>query len=445
MMKFKFILMFAMIFLAMPLVMGAEFDNRLTYSDDDTKVTVKNWFGFGGDIAEMELITPRVNRVGVGKDLHPMIWKVNTFDEDYINAFGVTEIIDIARGNDDLEFHFEIAVYEDVEVQDYSESCISGGMNINGSRNKDICTKEKSGTHLENKLVRWDDFNSKAFPKGEITLALTTDVGIGDHYDAIPTLFGERVERWAEWTESLNENLIVYYKLDETTGTNALESVFRIHNGTAQDWVDSDWVGGIIGNGAEFSKGDADRRINISEIIMDGLQNFSISMWVNLSIDGSNENMFGSFNQEYGTGDWFAFSKAGAEDYWNFGFNIDGTTRQIHNEEIPVAIDIWYHLVAVYNGTGVDFFINGSKVNDSGGYSATNNEAFISTRAALLLWFHKKVLEIIVAAEYEMKAAATGEPEPLSPTFIRIGLIPHARPAPTPKRTAFRGMLENRP
>ena len=353
MMKFKFILMFAMIFLAMPLVMGAEFDNRLTYSDDDTKVTVKNWFGLGGDIAEMELITPRVNRVFAGEDRRVMIWKVNTFDNDYVDGFGTTEIIDIARGNDDLDFHFEVAVYEDVEVLEYDDDCEKDTLDINGSTKKGRCTRIVSGSHLENKLVRWDDFNGKTLPKGEITIALTTDVENGDHYDAIPTLFGRPVDRWAEWTAGFNDNLILAYEFDERTGTNLQENVSGIFNGTAFGWENQDWVDGIIRNGANFSESTDDQRINISAGAFTGMQNFTISLWFNDTNQGAS-NEFIMHNSNFVNSDDIFMFRLPNENTQSFAVTINGIANKSLSGDIVYNLDsLWNNLVGMYNGTAI--------------------------------------------------------------------------------------------
>jgi len=69
---------------------------------------------------------------------------------------------------------------------------------------------------------------------------------------------------------------------------------------------------------------------------------------------------------------------------------------------------------------------------------------FMLVRAAALRGLNRDALNARVAAMNEIKAPASGETEPLSPTLIKIGVTPHAAPAPNPKRYALCGIFDNR-
>ena len=70
---------------------------------------------------------------------------------------------------------------------------------------------------------------------------------------------------------------------------------------------------------------------------------------------------------------------------------------------------------------------------------------FILLMASLRSRFTKDKPKITIAAVQEIKAPTAGEVWPLSPIFIRIGVIPVHKPALIPKRNNLRGMPENRP
>ncbi len=69
---------------------------------------------------------------------------------------------------------------------------------------------------------------------------------------------------------------------------------------------------------------------------------------------------------------------------------------------------------------------------------------FMEKRSVLLFWFNRDILRTTVAARNEMKAPANGAPDSPSPSFTMIGLMPHTRPAPIPRKIALRGMPEVR-
>ena len=102
--------------------------------------------------------------------------------------------------------------------------------------------------------VRWLDFNEKAeLPKGNITIALVTDVYANEKVEWIPSMFGIEITQWATWTEALNVDLRVHYTMDTDVGEVIPDSL-----GVADLWYNSSvaFVGGKIGNAGNFSQTD---------------------------------------------------------------------------------------------------------------------------------------------------------------------------------------------
>lgn len=85
----------------------------------------------------------------------------------------------------------------------------------------------------------------------------------------------------------LTDNLVTYYKLDETSGTN-VEDIHGTNNGTANDArVFTTEATGIINTGADFTGGDdyINTNFNIYDVIdFDG--NWSWNFWIKGSDDG---------------------------------------------------------------------------------------------------------------------------------------------------------------
>lgn len=377
-MKFKLLIPIIMILLIVPMVSALDFDNFKEYSDDDRKVTITNRFGFGDKIAEIELITPRVNNVIPGKDRRVMIWEVENFGDLYLNALKEVDILNMKT--DRLEaknFHYEIAIYEDVVIQDYKETCGEDTLYVNGSINKGDCTKSISGTHIENKIVRWERYNTQDLPTGNLTIALVTDVNFGDHYDGIPTIFGEKLTRWAEWTESLNQDLLLYFALDENTGTNVQENVSGVFDGTTFGMDDADWVTGKINNAAQFRNTGETIRLSTADAFK-GIQNFTIQTWVNPESGGDGNQRFNQNIFTSGSGDWFSMTAfTSAASGISFDINIGGTSIGI-NSGTTLTKGVWAHLVVQYNGTAITLYENGVLVDS--GVGAWNNAAFVTTR-----------------------------------------------------------------
>ncbi len=67
-----------------------EFDNRLTYSNNDLKISLDNWFGLGKNLGVAELKShPEVNYVKqVGAGSQVVMWYEFDFPERYVDGLG---------------------------------------------------------------------------------------------------------------------------------------------------------------------------------------------------------------------------------------------------------------------------------------------------------------------------------------------------------------------
>lgn len=342
--------------LLMSSISALEFDNVKSYSNDNRVVTITNAFGLGDDIAKIELTTPFVNEVARGENQRVMIFEVENFGGTYTNALKETEIINMKNSkSENKDFHYEYAIYEDVEVFDYEESCEYEYLSINKTY-KRVCKMIKGDSHFENKIVGWKKLNSKDIPKGKLTIALVTDVEAGDYYDGIPTIFGEKLTRWAIWTESLNVGLVAYWNFENETANslNLVDNVRGIHNGTNNDT--SNWTTGIIDNGLSYSPNN---RTDILDSADWDVDEYTISIWVNPNSIGT-----GTIYDRYNgaaAGDRAGLISLMANNSIRYITEIDGNGTRMYSEDL-IAINTWTHLVVNYNTTDMNMWVNGTKV-----------------------------------------------------------------------------------
>lgn len=202
-------------------VSAFEFDNKKYYDEETETITFKNSF-LGliplDTFAVAQLKTPKVNPVIFGKDRRVMIWDVELYLDEYDNFIKAMEIYDFNQGEYVNEgYKWQVAVYGDVRAYDYPEVCTDNNIpSKNGSKAEgQTCTGTRNFVGYERGIVGWSDLTEIKLTKGNHTIALVKDVAPGEHQDGIPTLFGKRIDEWAEWTDSFNVGLVTYYDFEE--------------------------------------------------------------------------------------------------------------------------------------------------------------------------------------------------------------------------------------
>jgi len=261
-----------------------EFDNSLSYSEDKMIVKITNAFGLGDEIGEATLkshTTPdEVLIVPTGKNQKPMFYDFN-FSEEYENGLGEVEFRDLKTGNLlEKEYHFEIAIYGNLERTDYKTEC-NEKTYLNGSVGE-VCEKKIIGSHIENAIVGWKELD-RNIPSGFHRIALVTDVNAGDYIDGVWEIAGKKISEHASWTTELNNNLVAYYTLNETTGNYANNSVSNgtLNNGTIIGGI-TKGVAGKIGTAFQFDGANA--RLNLSTTMYNSTNgSLTFWFWVNFS------------------------------------------------------------------------------------------------------------------------------------------------------------------
>lgn len=145
------------------------------------------------------------------------------------------------------------------------------------------------------------------------------------------------------WTIGLNVDLIFYYNLDETSGTEAEESVSGVIDITG---LTDNWTTGILGNGYWFpGVGDVDTGINLSQFGT----NFTMNFWLNRTgtmdvgarIFDSDPDLLIRVNREN-----------------NIDVRFNGT--ETPGVDTILVLGRWYMITITRNDSGVAVWLNGT-------------------------------------------------------------------------------------
>ena len=350
------------------LVASAEWDNCKEVSEDKLKVKIKNNCLLGLDIpfvtnelATITLDTPLNNYVGGGYG------KVAQFTvytkEDYSNALRLLEFYDkkLAKeqNGDFLDYEsniiFDLKYYngiKNITIPKYSVSC-EDVQNVNGTI-ESVCEDVENGT-MTYQEEDWLPLDDKDFKKGQnITVGIFTDVQAKDNYEWEGTFFGEKIDTsiWAEWTASLNVNLISYQKLDETSGTTTLDEI-----GHSVGTLNSDnWSVGLINNGQRFNGARVLDMSNNSNFNFSG-KDFMIQIWFTWeSWSGNYAGLLTKSDPTEANYD-IEFARLTTNNLRYIVTKQAGGTAQIITSDVNTAG--WKHMVFGYNGTGIVVYLNG--------------------------------------------------------------------------------------
>jgi len=282
-------LMLCIVMLTPVLVSSANFDNvksDLIKGDGISeygKIEIKDWFGLQ-KLTDLEL-------------------KENT-DTCISSCSAITEIIMYQSGAlvDDIKFLIQsgedwkpttikdYTIYiqtgtQEIDIEDYEQQC--SNKLIEGTKNNSMsndCSLVKTGTHKETENVYEVYTLGTTVPIGTYNIKIEGKKNALDTIDWQITSQGKLIDEWAIWGSSLQTNLLNYFKLDTTTGTIAVDSM-DFQNGTGNGIANDNWITPGALNGAIRLNGvDEWFSLNTNDYKF-GLQNFSISFWMNTTDD----------------------------------------------------------------------------------------------------------------------------------------------------------------
>lgn len=334
---------------------GFEFDNVERYDTDTKTFTINNcniWIGTcvitGERLVTAQLTTPHNVMVARGNDMLVGEFTFKTSGE-LLDVFSGLYLKDMKSGNSiSRGKQYKYKTFKEVSVDDYETVCEEVETH-NGTSFQ--CQRIEVGNHLETQM-EWKPIsnpNNVFIPNTVYEIGVFVDVEKDDYGDWVPEFYNYHlVEEWATWTESLNANLIIYYKLDGTPDP-VLDSANYL-NGTNNGATSGQ--SGIIGNGYSFDTSSEDSIISgiIPEIVN---TNWTISLWVNSTGIGIDQFLAGT-RQSSSSNYWFieilanSSVKVESGDMGLFILGVDSLTS-----------NTWHHIVLQVAANNVSLYIDG--------------------------------------------------------------------------------------
>ena len=296
-------------------VTAANWDNSISYSDNDLQVTFKNGFGLGSEIGTASLTShgsvDEILKVMPGKEVLVMTYEFD-FAEFYESGLGEVTFKDMRTGkNLDKEYFFATPIYSTTKInQQHTRTCdkrVENSLNGSSQLIEENCIVSSSGGKDSTYISGWKRITNNNIPQGVQTFGLITDVNKEDYIDGIWEITGKRVKRHASWTEALNVDLKSYYTFNESFEDVRAYATAGIHGNFSDSvtGINATWAGkpgdnslfarpGFI-NGSLYidSSGSPNAKINFSTYRKWGVfddANYTVNFWVNTS-GGMTSNM----------------------------------------------------------------------------------------------------------------------------------------------------------
>ncbi len=215
-MKKLIILMFVMVFF-LSFASAFEFDNKLTYSNNDLKVDFDNSIlgliktSYIGSIKlESHHDVNYIKRVGAGSRV--TMWYESNFVKLYKKGLG-TPIFTDERTGEIVEREWRYVYWGDENYESPVVSC-KNRLNVNGSIDNK-CTN--LGTETKTRKA-WLPYNSRDIPKGKIKIGIEVNVRVNDYIDGVWEIVGKKIKKHALWEAGLEIGLDSWYKFEEDAG-----------------------------------------------------------------------------------------------------------------------------------------------------------------------------------------------------------------------------------
>ncbi len=288
-MKKLFVLSIICMVLLVGTISAFEWDNKITYSEEDLKIELRNSFLLipttliGTAELKSHKSVDQVLEFGFGKKEVVMYYDLDWF-EFYENALGEVYFTDQRTGEEiQKDYSFVYWTNETYEKDIYGRKC---SKSENGTN---VCENVLTG---KEDLIRgvWKPYNSNDIQKGKIRIGLKTYVGENDYIDGVWTIAGKKVEKHAGWLASLNSGIIRYYKLNESVGNGTASDSIGEQDCTVNNAVQSN-SGGKIGGSVTFDSTQFDEYLDCTNDQSD-FNDYSISAWVYLDSGVSTSNDF---------------------------------------------------------------------------------------------------------------------------------------------------------
>ena len=339
------------------IVNALEFDNVKNYDEETKTIEIRNSvlgipFLQLGKVAEIELKTPQNYLVTRGYQ-KVAEFEINLFT-DYDLAFKELELYDKNNGDKKFVRDYDYKYKTIQQVPDYKTVC-DESFSKNGTVEHTNCRQEQIGLKDE---VMWVDLGLSNFKDGDVKIiGIFTNVQPGDRVEWIPNFFGVRINEWSIWTESLNVDILGYWKFNETSGV-VLDSTGNNFDGSNNGSTRG--ATGIIENAFSFDGVDDDVEINSIVSTFDALQPFTINYWQNGGTAATNENIY-TIGNIASSSPFVGLTVSGTGNNVAFSVRNDANSiKQVANSSLDLKDGNFHMLTGVFNGSDYRMYMDGN-------------------------------------------------------------------------------------
>ena len=175
-------------------------------------------------------------------------------------------------------------------------------------------------------------------------------------------------------TATRANDLVLWYKFDETSGTTVTDSSGNGRNGTGMNIGASNWVPGVLGNALKLDSGNLNSSSSSGQFVDMGSNwtiggSVSFSMWLYQDIFGNYARVMDVGN---GSGvDNILIAQNGTNDRFQIDFYNTAGGHENHTQNGSALLKQWYHLVFTIddggtNATRYRVYLNGAFLGMSG-------------------------------------------------------------------------------
>ncbi len=154
----------------------------------------------------------------------------------------------------------------------------------------------------------------------------------------------------SQGTGQLDSGLAGYWKLDETTGSSALDASTNSNHGTLTNMENGDWVAGQIGNGLDFDGSNEYVTLG-SPSTLDDIDYITICAWVNPDTITNDPRIYAKTDSSGLNGTGLNLSNASNSLEFRRG-SAGASASRWNTQSSTVTTGAWQHLCATYEATG---------------------------------------------------------------------------------------------
>ena len=321
-------------------VSAFNFDNKITYKDNDLKVEFSNSIGLFG----VGISTSKIGEATLKSH--------NSVDEVLHFGFGKEEVVMY------YDFNWILEGKENLGEVTF--------IDLNSGKELD---KDYSFVYWNG--IEWKPFKGRDIPKGVSRIGIKTYIDKGEYIDGIWDIAGKKVNKHASWMGDLYSGLMVYYSMDETSGTTIFDNATKEYNGTAVNTPNLN-IPGKIGQGTSFNT--AENEYVSMTTFPRPTEELTVSFWVSYDELTTNYAAVGMKDAAAGSAEntFFTGIEGGTTNEYSL-VTIGASDKILRSAGLNASF--WHHIVVTFtegnlssyqNGILVDSIDTGAGTLDSG-------------------------------------------------------------------------------